>query len=66
MAEGATTVIKSNEEGAPTIGTFSAPTAKNANGGTIPATAVVSPLAELTIDSDTNAQEITFSYHPAP
>lgn len=66
VAEGATTVIKSNEEGAPTIGTFSAPTAKNANGGTIPATAVVSPLAELTIDSDTNAQEITFSYHPAP
>lgn len=66
QAEGSTTVIKSNEEGAPTIGTFSAPSAKNANGGPIPATAVISPLSELTIDTDQNAQEITLSYHPAP
>lgn len=68
QADGPSTVIKSNDEGAPTIGTFSAPTAKNGNGAPVPATVVVSPLAELTIDADpsTNPVDISFNYHPAP
>ncbi|SKQ92600.1 Uncharacterised protein [Mycobacteroides abscessus subsp. massiliense] len=68
QADGSSTLIKSNEEGAPTIGTFSAPTAKNDNGAPVPVTVAVSPLAELNIDADAaeHPVDISFNYHPAP
>ncbi|VEG19772.1 Uncharacterised protein [Mycolicibacterium phlei] len=66
QAEGQTTTIKSNDQGSGTIGSLSAPTAKNGNGGTLPVDVSLSPLNELTIDADAQSTEISFSYHPAP